>query len=99
MAKASRRPMTMQLVMIKPIKTDNCLYISKENAINTSLTKVTKLATTANWTMILILEGIEFLINEMARLAIDITKITDKAITSVGCNWVVTAKAEQIPNT
>lgn len=49
--------------------------------------------------MILILEGIVFRINEMAKLAIAITNITDKAMTRVGCICVVTAKAEQIPST
>src|SRR5690606_6675247 len=69
------------------------------NAFKTCLTKVTKLATTATWTMILIREGIVFLIKDIAKLAMAITKITDKAITKVGCNLVVTANAEQIPKT
>lgn len=40
-----------------------------------------------------------FLKIEIAKFDKAITNITDNAITKVGCNWVVTAKAEQIPNT
>jgi hypothetical protein len=43
--------------------------------------------------------GMVFLINEMTKLDITITNITEIAITKVGFIWVVTAKAEQIPNT
>jgi hypothetical protein len=49
--------------------------------------------------MILILDGIVFLIKDMAKLDMAITNITDKAITKVGCICVVTANAEQIPKT
>ena len=42
MAKASRRPITIQLVIINPTKTDSCLYMSYWYAFNTSLTSYLK---------------------------------------------------------
>ena len=49
--------------------------------------------------MILILEGIKFLINEIITLATESTKKTDKDITTAGSNLTVIASAEHMPKT
>ena len=58
MAKVSARPMTMQLVMIKPTNTDNCLLTSYMNALRNSSAMMTSVAMTATSTMMRILRGI-----------------------------------------
>ena len=54
---------------------------------------------TTNCTIIRILEGIIFRINDTNTLATDKTTKTEIAITMAGFNWTVIASAEQIPNT
>ena len=47
-AKASKRPMIIQFVMIKPTKTESFSAISGRYAFNTSFTIITNAATTTN---------------------------------------------------
>ena len=54
---------------------------------------------TTKKTMILILDGINFLNNDTTTLATDKTKRTEKDITTAGFSWTVIANAEQIPKT
>ena len=49
--------------------------------------------------MILILFGIVFLIKETRKLEQPVTMVTERAMMQAGCNFAVTAKAEQIPST
>src|SRR5690606_33045901 len=98
-ANASKRPMMIQLVIINPTKTDKVLLSSYENAFNTWSTIITKAATTTNCTMILILEGMIFLIREITTFPTPNTAITETAIITEAFNCAVIANAEQIPST
>jgi len=80
-AKASNRPMMMQLVMISPTNTDSFEERSGRKAANTWSTIITKEATTNSCTIIRILEGIKFRSNDTIRLPIIITNSTDNDIT------------------
>jgi hypothetical protein len=99
MAKASARPITMQLVMIRPTKTESVFEISKAKAFRNWSTTITSEAMITICTMMRIelgmwLRSIEMNIDEKA-----VTKITASAITVATCSEEVTASAEQMPST
>ena len=60
---------------------------------------MTSVATTISWTIILILEGMIFLIKEITTFPKPKTNNTDIDMTIEAFNSAVIAKAEQIPNT
>src|SRR5210317_1284555 len=89
----------MQLVMIRPTKTDSCFEMSKKNACRTWSVTMTNDAITVNWTMIRIEDGIRLRIIDIVKFDSDITAITAIDITTEVSSLVVTARAEQIPST
>src|SRR6056297_3147798 len=96
-AKPSARPITMQLVMIKPTKTESCLLMSKRKAFRNWSTTITKDAMTVIWTMIRMLLGMNDRIALTARLLNPVTATTARLITTDVSILVVTARALQIP--
>ena len=61
--------MTMQLVMIKPTKTESCFEISNKNALSIWSVTITRDAIIVSWTIILMEGGTLFRMSEMKRLA------------------------------
>ena len=99
MANASRRPIRIQFVMIRPTYTESCTLTSYANAFSTSLTIVTNAATTTNCTMIRIRLGIVLRSKEITTFEKAVITVTERPITIAGSSLAVTASAEQIPST
>ena len=99
MAKASARPMTIQLVMMRLTKTESCLLVSKANARKNWSTMITRDAMIVICTMMRMLLGMMLRIRLTAVFDRDKTKITAKDMVIDVSILVVTAKAEQIPKT
>jgi hypothetical protein len=58
---------------------------------------MTKEAIMIIWTMIRMLEGIAFRINEIKKLENAVTRVNAIHMTTVTCSELVTANAEQMP--
>src|SRR3990167_3987592 len=97
MAKASARPITMQLVMIRPTNTDSCLERLKAKALSTLSTTITREAMITICTIIRMELGIWLRIIEINRLENPVTRVRAIDITSAVFRFEVTARAEQIP--
>src|SRR5690554_2703563 len=98
-AKASKRPIIIQFVMINPTKTDSFSETSGTKAWSASFTIITNEATITNCTIIRTREGIRFLSKETTRFPKTITNITEIDIQNACSTCTVIANAEQIPNT
>src|SRR5690606_39347406 len=68
MAKPSARPMTIQLVMIRPTNTDSCLLSALAKALSTWSTTITSEAMMTTCTIIRMALGIWLRISEMNML-------------------------------
>ena len=98
-AKASRRPMMMQLVMMRPTKTDSFSEMSGLKALRTSSTMITSEAITTSCTMIRIRSGMMLRIKETMTFPPIITKRTAMLMMTACCTCTVMARAEQMPST
>ena len=85
-AKPSKRPSTIQFVMINPTKTESCLETSNKYALNIRSTKITIVAIIVISTIILIFLGMKDLIREITRLESAMITVTAMPITKDGFN-------------
>ncbi|CSB80195.1 Uncharacterised protein [Vibrio cholerae] len=98
-ANASARPITIQLVIIRPTNTDSCLEISYRYAFRIWSTTITNEAIIAICTIIRTLLGMWLRIRETKKLDNAVTNITASVITNAVSSLVVTASAEHTPRT
>src|SRR5690554_1525799 len=93
-AKASARPITIQLVIIKPTNTDSSCAMSYAYAFKIWSTTITKLAIIFICTIIRTLDGTWMRIIEINKFENATTKVKAIHITKVLSKVEVTAKAE-----
>ncbi len=95
--KASVRPMTMQLVMIRPTYGPSCREMSGSQARSTMSTMITHTAMISVSTIIRTRAGIHFRRIETDRLDMAVAQIRPRHMTTVFVTTLVTASVEQMP--